>query len=339
MKQWYQDTTNDYSDVVLSSKISLSRNISKIPFPSKMTTKDEENVYNLAKKMSLSIGYGIRFVSMKDIDELNIKSLEEKGILPNDFAKKKSKFKAILINDEENICILINGKNHIELQVFASGLDLKNLMNFAIEIDQKMEKYFDFSYSEKYGYLTSDISLAGTGLKATTYVHIPGVSMTGNVSRMMNTLSSLGVSISNFAYSDNSRSDIYSFTNNQTMGVSEDEIIKNINLVTSKVIEQERIARKSLAKQQIELEDRVYRNLGILENARKLTEDEILELLSTVKLGVDLGIIKELTDEKIAKIRIYTMSANLQIICDKKMDKYEEQIERAKLVKQIINEK
>ena len=131
--------------------------------------------------------------------------------------------------------------------------------------------------------------------------------------------------------------DLYQISNNQTLGVTEGEIIKNLKLISQKIISQERLARKFLTKNSVELEDKVYRDFGILSNARKLTNDETKELLSTVKLGTDLGIIKELNDTKVMELLVYTKPSNLQKRVNKSLNLYEQEIERPKVINEIIN--
>ena len=136
-----------------------------------------------------------------------------------------------------------------------------------------------------------------------------------------------------------SQGDIYQISNNQTLGLTENDIIKNINTITQKVIEQERIARKYLAKNSVELEDSVYRAYGTLAYATKLSSEECKKLLSYVKLGTDLGIIKELNDSKIAKMYLYNGAANLQKYVGKTLQGIEMEITRPQVIKQIIKEK
>lgn len=132
--------------------------------------------------------------------------------------------------------------------------------------------------------------------------------------------------------------DIYQISNKQTLGISEEETIKSLKIITDKVVEQERLARKMLGKQQIELEDKVYRAFGVLANAKKISSEECNQLLSDVKLGTDLGIIKELNDLKIRKLETYTKPANLQKITGQPLDVYMRDIKRAEIIKQIIKE-
>lgn len=333
---WYLQNGKK-SDVVISSRIRLARNIQGLPFIEKCNQSDLKKVYDLMKDASITLGYGLKFIALKDMDMLTKNSLVEKHIISPSFAKNNNSNAAIVINDEENICITINEEDHIKLQVFSSGLELENLINLAIEIDKKIEEYVPYSYHSQYGYLTACPTNVGTGLKASVLVHLPALSLTGNIRKVLNVVNNFGMSIRG-VYGEGSKveGDMYQISNNQTLGITEKEIIKNLNLITQKVIEQERVARKYIAQNSIELEDNIYRDFGILTNARRLTKEETVELLSNVKMGTDLGIINELNDSKISELMLYTKPANLQKRVGKKLTTYEQEIERAKVVKEII---
>ena len=245
-------------------------------------------------------------------------------------------YTAIIINDEENICIMVNEEDHIKLQVFTSGLDIDNLLNLAIEIDEKIENLVQYSYHEKYGFLTACPTNVGTGLKISTLVHIPALQMTGNLNKMLNIINNLGMNVRGL-YGEGSKAegDVYQVSNNQTLGITEKEIAKNLNLLAQKIIDQERLARKYLTRNSLKLEDEVYRSYGILVNARRLSEEETIDLLSKVKLGTDLGIIKELNDKKIRELMLFTKPANMQKRLSTKLSVIDQEASRCEVIKQI----
>ena len=335
---WYVQNGKE-SDVVLSSRVRLSRNIKGYPFTNRCTEEELKEIYNKIKDITPLIGYNLKFISMEDMDDVTKQSLVEKHIISPDFARTKMPYTAIIINDEENICIMVNEEDHIKLQVFTSGLDIDNILNLAIEIDEKLEELLPYSYHQKYGYLTACPTNVGTGLKISTLVHIPGLEMTGNLSKMLNVVNNLGMNVRGiYGEGTKAEGDIYQIANNQTLGITEKEIAKNLNLITQKIIEQERIARKYLTKNSIKLEDKVYRDYGVLTNARRISEDEAIELISSVKLGTDLGIIKELTDKKVAELILYTKPANIQKRVGKKLSVLNQDIARCEIIKQIVKE-
>ena len=171
-------------------------------------------------------------------------------------------------------------------------------------------------------------------------VQLPAHSKTKNTRKILEAVSNFGINIRG-VYGENTESsgDMYQISNKKTLGISEKEIVENLNVIVEKIIEQERNARKILAKDDIDLEDIVYRSYGILNNCRKISSEETRELLSNIKLGTDLGILKELTDLKVQKLYLYTKPANLQKYLGEQYEAIERDIKRAEVVKQILEEK
>lgn len=336
MLNWYLQSGNE-SDVVFSTRIRLARNIKGFSFVNRYTKNDALKIIEIIENIVPSLGYGLKLLRLKDIDDITKLSLVEKHLISPEFAYNKSETGAIVINDEENICIMINEEDHIRLQVISAGLELENLLNLAIEIDKKLEQLIPYAYNDKYGFLTSCPTNVGTGLRASVMVHLPALAKTGNIRKVLEVVNNFDMNIRG-VYGEGSKSsgDIYQISNKQSLGISEQEVIRNLKIITDKVIEQERLARKILAKNQIELEDKVYRAYGILANSRKLSSEEANILLSDVKLGTDMGIIKELNDLKVRKLEMYTKPANLQKYVGQTLDGYERDVKRAEIVKQII---
>lgn len=334
---WYLQTSED-SDVVKNTRIRFVRNLNDFKFHlsdlelKELEKKIEDNVY--------TIGYGLKLLKLKDMDNITKTSLIEKNLVSPTFIAKKKETGSILINDEENICIMIGGDDHLSIQVFSSGLELENTLNLAIDIEEKIGEIFGYSISKKYGYLTSQLNDLGTGLKASVMVHLPALSKTGNIRKVLDVIRDFNMDVKGeYGNSTKNQGDIYQISNKQTLGITEKEIINNLKVITKKIKEQEREARKMLTKEPIEFEDRVFRSYGILTNCRKISYEETRELLPDIKLGTDLGILDNLTDAKIQKLYLYTKPANLQKYLGAKYDKVEQEVKRAEVIKQIINER
>ena len=266
---WYLQSGKD-SDVVISTRIRYARNFRNYKFGIK--DKDEaKKIEEEIKSKLINVGYGLKFIKMKDMDDLTKMSLLEKNIISPECAMDKNEICDILINDEENICILLNEEEHIKLQVFNGSFDLDGTFNLAREIDKKLEQTFDIAKSKKYGYLTNKLTDVGTGMRVSVMVHLPGLTKTGNIRKILDSVSNFGLNIRG-VYGENSKSsgDMYQISNKQTLGITEDDIVKNLKVITEKIIEQERTARRMLAKNQILLEDMVYRSFGILSNCKKI---------------------------------------------------------------------
>lgn len=334
---WYLQSGTD-SDVVISTRIRFARNLAGFRFH--LETKEEKQALeNKIKESLFNIGYGLKMLPLSNMDDITKMSLVEKNLISPEFALKHEEG-LIIINDEENICIMIGDEDHLRIQVFSSGFDLNNTLNYAIELDQKLEEVLTYATSKKYGYLTAYPNNCGTGLKASVMVHLPALLATGNIRQVMDAMSHFEINIRGI-YGNNSQStgDMFQISNQKTLGVTEKEIIESIQVITEKIVEQERKARKFLAQNNIELEDQIYRNYGILTNARKISYEETRNLLSMIKVGTDLGILPELTDSKVQKLYLYTKPANMQKWLGKQYDPIDREIKRAEVIQKIIQEK
>ena len=338
MANWYLQNGKD-SDVVISSRVRLVRNIEGYKFTQKSSGEEQESLLEKIREIVPSLGHELKYINYEDLDAITKLSLVEKHLLSPEFVMNDKNKKGIIINLEENICIMLNEDDHIKIQVFSSGQEIENLANLVIEIDEALGKVLDYSFSEKFGYLTTSPINIGTGMKASVLVHLPALTVTGNLPKVLRIVNNFGMNVKGvYGEGTQNQGDMYLISNNQTIGVTEKEIAANVKNITEKIIEQERTARKFLGKNQLELEDRVYRSYGILTNAMKLSSEECKKLLSDVKLGVDLGVIKEIDDSKVRKLELYTKPGNLQKYLGKELDGYEREIKRAEVVKQIIKE-
>lgn len=337
MSNWYLQNGKD-SDVLISTRVRLARNIQGFNFKNKCNKEERKQILEKIENIVPSLEYGLQLLKLKDMDDLTKISLIEKHIISPEFANNNDENSAIIINNEENICIMVNEEDHLRIQVFAEGIAIEELMNFAIELDQKLEKLIPYAYNEKYGYLTACPTNVGTGVRISVMVHLPGLAKTDNLNKVLHIVNNFGMSVRG-VYGEGSKSmgDIYQISNNQTIGITEQEIVKNMRAITEKVVEQERLARKYLGKDSIRFEDKVYRALGILQNARLLTSNECIELLSDVKLGTDMGVIRELDDAKVKKLFLYTKPANLQKYYGKVMYENERDNKRTEVIRQIIS--
>ena len=177
---WYLQTGKE-SDVVMQSQVILARNLSQFNF----YIKEEEKIVkleNLLQESLLQVGYVLKFLKLREMDNITLQALVEKGLITNEVAQNKDKV-SLLINEEENICIIINYEDNFKLQVFSSGLELEAISNLCIEIDEKLQTILSVSKNPKYGYLTACPTNVGTGMNLTVILHLPGLSKTNNIHR------------------------------------------------------------------------------------------------------------------------------------------------------------
>ena len=336
MSNWYFETTNE--DTVVSTRIRIARNISGIPFINKMNNEQAKQIKKMLKDATKNTNYGLKVMFLKDMDDITKLALVEKHLISPEFALNKNEIGAIAINAEENICIMINEEDHIRIQTFSAGLNLENSLALAIEIEETLSKNINYAYDEKYGFLTSCPTNVGTALRASIMVHLPALTKTKNIVKVLNVVNGFGMNIRGiYGEGTNSKGDIYQISNKQTLGITEEETIKNLKAITDRVIEQEKMARKILTKNSIELEDEICRAYGIIINCKKISSEECIMLLSEIRLGIELGIIKQITQANLNKLEIYTKPANLQKLAGQTLEGYERDIKRAEIIKNIIN--
>ena len=330
---WYLQS-NENSDVIRSTRIRLVRNINGLKF--NLNSKEKEMLKEKIKENLYSIGYDLKFLELKDMDVITKNSLVEKNIISQKYLAEESQTGSILINDLENICIMLGGENHLSIQVFESGLNLENTLNLAIEIEEKIGEISDYSIRKKYGYLTKSLNDIGTGLKASVMLELPALAKTGNLKKILNTIRDFNINIDGeYGKTSKNLDYIYQISNKQTIGITEKEIVNNINVIAKSLIEQERQARRILLKEGLELEDTIYRSYGILTNCKKISYSEAKELLTNIKIGVDTGILDKINDFQVKRLFLYIKPANLQKYYGEEMDKIEQDIKRAELIKQI----
>ena len=338
MLRWFEEGGNN-SDVVISSRVRLARNINGYNFSYKMSDTDSKklvkNVTEQLKTVSPINSYNS--YNFDYLDAYQKMGMRERHVISSYLEKQD--YAAGFVAPDEEVSIMINEEDHIRIQVFASGLELDNSLNLANEIEKGMGNLINYAFSEKYGYLTENMTNVGTGLRASVMVHLPALTATRNIDKVLDVVNGFGMNIRGL-YGDGSETqgNVYQISNKQSLGISDKEIINNLKLITSKIIEQERMARKYLAKKSMELEDRVYRAYGILSNCRKVSANEAKKLISDVKLGTDLGIIKEMNDLKVNKLDLYTKSASLQLFIGQTLNENEREIARAETIKKILAE-
>lgn len=194
MLNWYLQSGNK-SDVVLSTRIRLARNINGFHFVNRYSKEDAIKIVEMVEKILPTLGYGLKLIKLKDLDDITKLSLVEKHLISPEFGYNKSQTGAIAINDDENICIMINEEDHIRIQVLSAGLELENSLDLVMEIDKKLEELIPYAYNDKYGFLTSCPSNVGTGLRASVMVHLPALSKTRNITKVLEAINSFGMNI------------------------------------------------------------------------------------------------------------------------------------------------
>ncbi len=293
MSNWYNCTAPE-DDVVVSTRIRLARNLKDMPFPSRMNKTQLSELKSRVKtaitESNTPFAKSLKFIDMSAVPENEIMAMVERHIISPEFAQK-AEDRAIILSDDESISIMIGEEDHIRIQVILGGLQLEKAYDIAERLDSLLYGSLRFAFDSELGFLTECPTNLGTGLRASVMLHMPVCESTGEISTLSDTVNKIGFTVRGM-YGEGSKSaaSLYQISNQITLGISEKNAIDNLKIITLQLIEKERTARNGF--EAIKIEDIAYRALGILENSRILNGNEMMNLLSRIKLGISMGIIE-----------------------------------------------
>ena len=292
MRNWYE-TVDEKNPSVVSSRIRLARNIKGIPFPKRMNDNQKkeilETLKNLLDGISLDGVGTLKYINMDALPEEQLFAMVERHIISPDFANKQGP-KGLVISENEAVSIMLLEEDHIRLQVLAGGFYLNEAYEIAKKIEGILSGGLTLAFDKQFGYLTECPTNLGTGLRASLMLHLPVLEMSGNLSVIADSVSKIGLTVRGM-YGEGSRSHaaLYQLSNQVTLGISEQAAIDNLSAIATQIVQKENAAREELDRAAVE--DNVYRALGTLKYARILSSEEMMNLLSSVKLGISMGIL------------------------------------------------
>ena len=332
MSKWYIGE-GDHNDIVISTRIRIARNLADYPFPVRLDNKSKIEV-NEKIRDALDGKENLTYTELKTLTRSQIVSLAERHLISPEFASN-SDARALLMSDNEDISIMLCEEDHIRIQVMKSGLALKEAYELADKIDTQINHWLKYAFEEKHGYLTQCPTNLGTGMRASVMLHLPALTAKGQIGSLASTVSKLGLTIRG-AYGEgmSAMGDLYQLSNQVSLGISEKSAIDNLKTITLQLAAQERAAREETSKS-IETEDAVFRAYGILKSARILSTKEFMSLISKVRLGAVLGMIK--TDLKtINELMVSMQPATINAFVGKTLSLEERDVERAKIVRERL---
>ncbi len=293
--QW-MDGSGPESDIVLSSRIRLARNLVGVPFPHRMNDDQGRFMLETVEKAiaALEPGWRLNFRRLNQLSLLERNVLMEKHLVSPLLIQDPVRHEAVATDDREGISIMVNEEDHLRLQVLLPGLQLDEAWQIANQLDDMLEQFLDFACDETRGYLTAWPTNLGTGLRASVMLHLPALVITRQAPQVFTTLAQVGVVVRGL-YGEGSEAlgNIFQISNQVSLGLTEEELCHNLMVVTQQIVGRERNARQHLkSNASLSLADKVGRSWGLLTNARIMTSDEALNRLSDVKLGIDLGLIE-----------------------------------------------
>lgn len=339
MKGWMQGN-GPHNGIILSSRIRLARNIADIPFPSGLDAEHAKKVADMVRDSLSKTDTSLKFRNyvMKDIHPIEKQALVERHLISPGLMKNSTSG-AALISDDGALSIMINEEDHIRIQAILSGLQIKKAWEMASSIDDLLEQKLEYAYSESWGYLTSCPTNVGTGMRASVMVHLPALNITGNMSKILQAVAHIGLTIRGL-YGEGTEivGNIFQISNQITLGRAEEEIVENLTAVTKQIIDKEKEARQVLlGSSSIQVEDKIWRSWGIMKNARMMSSQECMKLLSDVRLGADIGIIENVPMQLLNDIMIESQTASIQKLSGRELSPGERDIIRAEMIRNKLN--
>lgn len=329
------------SDVVISSRIRLARNISRLPFPMLATDAQAKEVVSkvgeAAEIQEFNEMGNFALIHMDRLTDLQKRVLVEKHLISPNLAEK-SQYGAVLLKDNESVSIMLNEEDHIRIQCLFPGFQLKEAWELASRIDDIFEQKVEYAFDEKRGYLTSCPTNVGTGIRASVMMHLPALVMTQQINRILSAINQVGLAVRGI-YGEGSEAlgNLFQISNQITLGQSEEEIIENLHSVVGQIMTQEKAARQSLMEnQRLKLEDRINRSLGTLAYARIIDSNEAMQKLSDIRLGIDLGIIQGVSAKILNELMVMTQPGFLQQYSEQRLSPAQRDERRAKLIRERL---
>lgn len=340
MENWQRYSSNP-EELVLSNRIRIARNIKNKSFPHKLPPEEARNIVKEVESSFFTASYirnSYNTIRLWECDELQAIRYIEKHLISAELINNRQG-SAFILGDNETVSLMINEEDHIRLQCMNGGFNLRESFDMANKLDNLIEENMQYAFDEKIGYITTCPTNLGTGMRASVMIHLPALTMNNEMNGILKALTQVGMTIRGL-YGEGSKAqgNIYQISNQITLGVSEEDIISNLEAVVDQIIAQERNTRERLyGTYRYELEDKVFRSLGVLQSAIMINSNECLDLLSNVRMGVEMGIIKDIDKCILNDLLITTQPASLQMRYNAKFSEKESNINRARLIREMLN--
>lgn len=328
------------SDIVISSRIRLARNLADFPFIRRCNDFDRVNIESLLRTRIAAEPQlrDLDFIDVADLDVVDRQLLVERQLISRELAESQGA-RAVAVDHCERISLMINEEDHLRMQVIQSGLNLGVAWKTINDMDDLIEQHVDYAFHPRFGYLTACPTNAGTGMRVSVMLHLPALVISRQIDKVFNSLQKIGLAVRGLhGEGSQSTGDFYQISNQVTLGKSEQELVDHVGDIIPSVISYERKAREMLIRDgNHNLFDQVSRAIGTLKNAQQISSDETMHLLSKVRMGVNLGLIGDLAIPVINKLFLNTQPAHLQKIRGVQPDEAQRNRERANYLHLHLN--
>ncbi len=325
------------SEVVISSRVRLARNVKGYPFLTCASRAQRRELENRIRDTILDAELAPQtlYVDLEQASDVDRELLVERHLISKHQAAAEGA-RGVAIGQDENLSIMVNEEDHLRLQVLRSGLQLDEAWEQINHVDDVLEEELEFAYHNRFGYLTACPTNIGTGIRVSVMLHLPALKLTGEIEKVFRAAKDMKLAVRGlYGEGTEATGDFYQISNQTTLGKDESEILDDFkHHVIPRIIDFEHHARRTLrGERAVALDDKVFRALGVLKSARLLSSDETLFLLSHLRMGVHLGRVKDVEIKTLNELVLMTQPAHLQKLMGKKLDGDERKAARAEFIR------
>lgn len=336
--EWLRGSGPD-SDIVISSRIRLARNLAEFPFPPRTDDAVRAEIETLlrAHVQAIDTAGELSYFNVNTLQPIDRQLLVERQLISREHAETHGS-RSVSIGPRETVSLMINEEDHLRMQVLRSGLALDDCWNEISRIDDELDQRVSFAFSEEFGYLTACPTNVGTGMRVSVMLHLPALVLTKEIQKVFQALHKINLAVRGL-YGEGSQAmgDFYQISNQVTLGKSEQQIIQTVKDVVPNIIAYERRVRRALVKENRQrLHDQVARAFGILQNAQTITSEETMHLLSSVRMGINLGLVAGIEMPVVNELFIHTQPAHLQKLRHETLESSERNVARAAYLRQRL---
>jgi protein arginine kinase len=335
--RWLENL-NDKS-IVLSARVRLARNISGYIFPNRANEAELDKISKVTKEsVRKALGRDALYLDMSELERIDRNLLVERHLISHDHASNCAN-RAVVFTSDEKVSVMINEEDHIRLQTLAGGDATNEAWRQADKVDSDIGKNLPYAFSEEFGFLTSCPTNAGTGMRCSVLVHVIGLCREELINGMIANLAKLGF-VTRGLYGEGTKvfGHLFQISNQTTLGLDELSLIDKLKKITKQLVEQEIRARENmLHDNRIRVEDEIWRGYGILTCARSIGYQEVMEILSLLRMARSAGIKIPIDNSQMNSIMIRCQPAHLQGIAGREMGSSERDVARAEMIRHLIS--
>jgi protein arginine kinase len=328
------------SDIALCTRVRLARNVQGYHFSPRLADHEAKELRDFVVVRLLQAGLPEQFsiIDLDAIDELERSVLVERHLISRELAASRRP-RAVAVDADESVAIMLNEEDHLRMQVFQSGLELASAFARAERLDDALIQRVPIAFSEEFGFLTACPTNAGTGLRLSVMLHLPGMVWSEDIDRATNVAQKIHMAVRGL-YGEGSRAlgDFYQVSNQVTLGHDERQILGDVQLAVSRLVKWEREVREALLRgaARVKTLDRIHRALGTIERAQILTSEEALGCLSALRFGIEQEVLTGFRIADVNKALLMSQPGHLQRYSQQRLSPEERDQRRAQLLREVL---